>query len=261
MATPEGVSLDVTLAGFGSRFGAYSIDFVIQLSVFLVLYLLPLSLIFSPTNETNQLLFTGLLFVGFVMIFLGYFVICEMLWSGRSIGKRAVGLRVVMRDGSSERFWSSLLRNVARIIDFLPFWYIVGSIAILASTHNQRLGDMMGGTLVIRERHGVDRYRQSAFDGLGSQWGRSMSNGAPTIVTETTLPDELVRWDVSAVTDEEIQLIRQFLGRRYEYSPAARDRLARSLAERIRPRVMTDSPVDSPETFLALVSRVKSARR
>ena len=85
-----------------------------------------------------------------------------MLNGGRTPGKNALGIRVVGRNGEPIDFVTSAVRNMLRIIDFLPLFYLVGSIAIVATQHDQRLGDLAAGTLVVRERfrgQSIDRSR------------------------------------------------------------------------------------------------------
>ena len=93
-ATPEGVSLSTVLAGPGSRFAAYLIDLLIQLPVFYVVYLVAV-FVATGGGETAQLLAEGAVVLFFLLDFIGYPVVCEMFWSGRTVGKRANGLRVV----------------------------------------------------------------------------------------------------------------------------------------------------------------------
>src|SRR5207244_5263014 len=71
---------------------------------------------------------------------------------GRTIGKQAAGIRVVGPTGEPVRFLASAVRNISRIVDFLPFFYLVGTISIIATARDQRLGDLAPGTLVIRDR-------------------------------------------------------------------------------------------------------------
>lgn len=259
--TPEGVSLDVVLAGLGSRFSAFLVDFILQIIAY-VIVLLAVFFAVSGNGETSTLVESGTLIAVGGLIFFGYFIVCEMLWSGRSIGKRAAGIRVVNRNGLPVGFLTSLLRNIARLIDILPIIpapYLVGSVAILASPNNQRLGDMLAGTIVIRERHAADRIRRDSSHHNLDSWSRASTVGGP--LTANGLPPELASWDVSAVSDDEAALVRQFLSRRWEYAPAARERLATTLADRLRPRVAGNTTVTEPERFLEAVARVKRDRR
>jgi uncharacterized RDD family membrane protein YckC len=256
--TPEGVSMDVVLAGIGSRFLACVLDSIL-LAIVLVVVNIALYAGFTTNTRSDKILAAGFSLLSFLLIFVGYFIICEMLWSGRSIGKRAAGIRVVSTTGAAEGFWSILLRNIARLIDFLPAFYIVGSISILASGNNQRIGDMLAGTIVIRERHAADRMQAVSMSAARQSWTTPVYGSAPSW-TGPPLSDALATWDVSLVSDAEVALIRQFLSRRWEYNKESRERLAAQLMERIEPRVAGANGDMTPEEFLFSVSKVKAAR-
>ena len=261
--TPEGVSLDTVIAGLGSRFAAYLLDVFLQ-GVFLVGAVLVIGWGIGGSGQTSELVRVGI-FAALTMVdFFGYFIICEMLWSGRSIGKRAAGIRVVRVGGSPVGFWSSLLRNVMRIIDMIPApLYLVGSVLILSTSKNQRLGDILGNTMVIRERqaavtlqHGTpftDTGQWMAPVGAGAMWG-------PGYGPPPTLPPELQHWDVSGVNDQELVLVRSFLANRWGYTPEARGHLGLQLANRLWPLVAAPSVPPNPEHFLEAVVLVKSVR-
>jgi uncharacterized RDD family membrane protein YckC len=257
--TPEGVSMDVVLAGIGSRFMAYVIDSIL-LVIVLVVVNIALFDGFRSNSRSDTILFDGLSLLSFVVIFIGYFIVCEMLWSGRSIGKRAAGIRVISATGAAEGFWSVLLRNIARLVDFLPVFFIVGSIAILASANNQRVGDMLANTIVIRERHAADRVQSVSTSSAQQSWTTPVYGTAPSW-NGPALPDALATWDVSMVSDAEIALIRQFLSRRWEYNAQSRERLAAQLKQRIESRVAGANVDMAPEEFLFSVSKVKAARQ
>lgn len=257
--TPEGVSLDVVLAGIGSRFMAFVIDSIL-LAIVLVVVNIALFDGFASKSRSDKIIADGLSLLSFVLIFVVYFMICEILWSGRSVGKRVAGIRVISTTGAAEGFWSILLRNIARLIDFLPVFYIVGSISILASANNQRIGDMLANTIVIRERHAADRIQAVSTSAAQQAWTTPVY-GSATSWTGPALPDDLATWDVSMVSDAEIALIRQFLTRRWEYNRESRERLAVQLKERIESRVAGANGQMAPEEFLFSVSRIKLARQ
>src|SRR5206468_250385 len=79
----------------------------------------------------------------------------EALWSGKTLGKRLMHLRVVDARGGPVTVGQAVVRNLVRAVDFLPLYYAVGAIAIFASPRNQRLGDLAAGTVVVRERLAV----------------------------------------------------------------------------------------------------------
>ncbi len=269
--TPEGVSLDAVLAGLGSRFAAYLVDLLIQVASLIGVVLLGL-LIGGPSRggRSGALVLDGVFYLFVAIDFIGYFVICEMLWSGRTPGKRALGLRVVRVGGQPVGFWSSLLRNLLRVVDALPSLYIVGAVLILVTPKNQRLGDALGHTVVVRERRSADRaggrewMTAGAFGRapLGAQpapgrapWGPPPGGPGPG-----WLPPELAHWDVTAVPAEELALARTFVNNRGGYTPAARSRLAYELASRIWPFVAGPVVAPHPEQFLEAVLMVKAAR-
>ena len=263
-ATPEGVSLSIVLAGLGSRFVAYLIDFLIQIAVFII-FIVAINAAFSGGDKTSELVISGAITLFAFLDFIGYFVVFEMLTSGRSIGKRANGLRVVRGDGGPVGFWSSALRNVIRLIDMIPFpSYLVGSVLILSTTRNQRLGDLAGGTVVVRERTAADRALSSRGWDDAAQWsaaGGGSTNWAPSPPWGTgLLPPELAHWDVSAVRQGDIVLAGMFLSRRFDYTPEARGRLAIELANSIWPLVAGAPSTMTPEQFLEAVVLVKSVR-
>jgi uncharacterized RDD family membrane protein YckC len=258
-ATPEGVSLDVVLAGLGSRAAAYLIDFLIQIALFVV-FLVALHLLLSSGNETSGLIGSGAVSLFAFLDFIGYFVISEMLSSGRSIGKRANGLRVVRSDGGAAGFWASALRNVIRLIDMIPFpSYLVGSVLVLSTTRNQRLGDLAGGTVVIRERTAASAAFAAQPWAAGGQW-MSGSGWGVGWTPPATVPAGLEHWDVSAVSAAEVMLIGAFLANRHGYAVDARARLGIQLANQIWPEVAGAPTNLHPEQFLEGVAMAKATR-
>jgi len=143
------------------------------------------------------------------------------------------------------------VRNLVRLVDFLPTAYGIGIVALLANSRNQRLGDIAAGTIVVRERkatHPIAPVTQSGQAGTASA-------SAP----EPLLPNWQY-WDVSSVSAEDLGTVRRFLERRPFLTPEARSRLANELAARLRTKVSGPAEDLHPEVFLAEVAAVKSAR-
>ncbi|MGA2529967.1 MAG: RDD family protein [Acidimicrobiales bacterium] len=262
--TPEGISLEVVLAGLGSRFVAFLLDFALQVIALVAFIFVVVSASHGSGGTTSSLVWAGA-FTLFVLIdFIGYFIFCEMLFNGRTLGKRAAGLRVVRVGGQPVGFWSSLLRNILRLIDMqLGFSYLVGSVLILATNQNQRLGDLLANTIVVREKLGAATTWKavpwSSSAGFGaSAWGPGAS--APTGPQKLYVPPALAHWDVSAVPEAELALVRTFLANRAGYTQDARLRIGYELANRIWPLVAGPSGPLPPESFLEAVLLVKSAR-
>jgi len=145
---PEQGALQLPLAGIGSRGLATLIDLVWlaagPLLVSLGVWLLRPSLMQDAG-------FRGILFaVGLLLPCLGPLAF-ELWQRGQSPGKRQVGIRVVSLDGHAVTSNQLLLRNVLRLVDFLPAGYLFGTAALFVSARGQRLGDVVAGTLVVRE--------------------------------------------------------------------------------------------------------------
>lgn len=231
--TPEGVDLELTLAGLGSRFAAAWIDITIQL---LLVGAAAVSLLVFDPAGLGLAVFLVCVFV----IFFFYDILFEVLASGRTPGKRWTGIRVVRAGGEPVTFLASAVRNLFRLVDLLPAAYVAGAVAILATPRNQRLGDLAAGTVVVRERRGVPL----------TAW---RAPPAPP-------PAETASWDVSAIRPAELAAVRSFLERRDELVADARQELARTLALRLRPLVVGAAGVPDDERFLEGLAAAKSAR-
>jgi uncharacterized RDD family membrane protein YckC len=236
IATPEGVDLELKLAGVGSRFSAALIDFMIQLALLAALsgaFLIGGG--FSGWSGAAWVILAFLLFAGYDVLF-------EVLNSGRTPGKGLNGIRVVCVDGSPVRFLTSAVRNALRLIDML-FFYLVGIVSILVTTRNQRVGDLAAGTLVVRER--LAEVPQDPY---------AAAPAAPRPLGEWQ------SWDVGGVTAEELSAVRAFLARRYELTPEARQLLAEELAEGFRRKVPGLADDVSAESLLLALVAAKEQR-
>lgn len=151
--TLDNVVFGYPLAGLGARFLATLVDYII-IAAFSVAGWYVISTLLSARGSAGNWL-TAL--VGLLLFALqwGYYVLFEVWWSGQSPGKRLLRLRVVRSDGSPIHLEDSVVRNLIRIIDYLPFNYFVGFVAICTTSRMQRLGDLAAGTIVVRERQVV----------------------------------------------------------------------------------------------------------
>ncbi|HUR86454.1 MAG TPA: RDD family protein [Solirubrobacteraceae bacterium] len=231
--TPEGVALELTLAGLGSRAIAGAIDLVLKALVVLLLLLAVGTLIGSAA------LLLLLPVAGLAMLL--YDVGFETLGGGRTPGKRCSGLRVVRASGRPVDFASSMIRNVLRLVDGLPLSYVPTIVSIVLTRRNQRLGDLAAGTVVIRERHAAD----------ARQWGPP--------VRPPNRAAAGAHWDVSAVPAQDLATVRAFLERRHGLAGDARARLAAQLDGALRPRVGGADESD-PERFLEILYDAKRSR-
>ena len=240
MATPEGVTLEVTLAGVGSRFAAGVIDQLLQSVVLGALVVLVV--VVGDPGDTSGGLLLALLFVAVFLVQFTYDVLFETLGAGRTPGKRWMGLRVVKAGGGPVGFVTSALRNILRIVDALPGFYAVGMLCVLFTRNNQRLGDLAAGTIVVRER--------------------TQHSAVPQPLPASPIPvdQDGALWDVSAISAEELATVRRFLDRRETLAPDARERLAHQMATRLGPKVVGPPRQWQPEPFLEYLVAAKAAR-
>lgn len=148
VATPERVSFDYQVAGLGTRAIAQILDLLILTGVLIAVSLLA----FGAGAATNSGTAAVLVIVigGFIAVF-GYFWISEALWSGQTIGKKVFRLRAVGDRGEPLTFMQAGIRNVVRIVDFLPYGYGVGMVVLFANGKGKRLGDLAAGTIVVKD--------------------------------------------------------------------------------------------------------------
>lgn len=232
--TPEGVPLELTLAGIGSRFTSALIDYVFQ-AIILVALLLVLEY-GAGVDPGASGVSAAVWAVGFFVVFWGYDVAFEVLNSGRTPGKAMNGLRVVRESGAPVTFGTSAVRNVIRIIDILPGTYLVGMVSIQVTRRNQRLGDLAAGTLVIREPRRLP----------------------PEVLVSPSVQAQA--WDTSAIGQEELDAVAAFLARRGDLAAGARIQIAAELAGRLRPKVGGAIASEGDEMFLERLLATKRGR-
>ena len=233
IATPEGVTIDLVLAGLGSRFVARLLDTVIQLAI-----IFALTAGVTITSAPGAIRAIGV--VALFLVLFAYDVPFEMLNGGRTIGKMAAGIRVVASGGEPIAFLASAIRNILRIVDFLPALYAAGAVTIVASQNDQRLGDLAAGTVVVRDK----------FPGVASL----------TAVPLTVPADAVTTWDVSALDNDDLATIRQFLDRRLTLPWPVRTHFGTALAARVAPMVAGVPYGAHPEYLLEGIVVAKQRR-
>jgi uncharacterized RDD family membrane protein YckC len=216
VVTPEAVPLELDVAGLGSRMIATLIDGAIQTFVFFVVLL-----IVSSQHLSESALAVTLAVTSFCLFWVYYFVF-EGLWHGQTPGKRLQRLRVVRVDGHPMSGPQMFVRNLVRIVDFLPTYYAVGAITMILTRRSQRLGDLAAGTIVIRE---AKRFTPQPV---------TLSPPPPVPVTGSG-----IAVDVVGMSEAQYQLVRSFLERRSAMDAAARSHVAGQIATAIRPVART----------------------
>jgi uncharacterized RDD family membrane protein YckC len=230
--TPEYVEFRFTLAGLYSRFLAWLVDaLIVALGTAVLLLVLSMTMFAFPGFASA---------LGFVVYFLvdwGYGIALESAWSGQTVGKRLLGLRVIQQSGVRIGFYHAALRNLARPVDRLPLFYLVGGVTALLSGSHQRLGDMLAGTIVVRER------RLKAPSALGTAAGEGL------------LADPLFVSRVKRLSAEARELVLSAALRREELRMEARLRLFSALGLKLQELLAMEKPAHlSDEKWTLLVA-------
>jgi len=237
LVTGEAVVLQVRLARMPTRALASALDVVVQ---FMALGVLSALLIALP-EDASEALIGAVVIILVALVLIGYRLVMETLTRGRTLGKMALGLRVVCDDGSSIRFRHALVRSLLWLfVDFAP-WFAMcpGIVASLVNKQGKRIGDMVAGTVVIRERH--------------------QSIASPPLF----VPGHLVPWafslELSRLTDDLANTVREYLARFTELEPAAREAIGEALAAKVAQATAPPPPV--PMVGPAYLSAVLAERR
>jgi uncharacterized RDD family membrane protein YckC len=238
LVTGEAVVLQVRIARMPTRALACAIDFVLQAIALGLLLALLLGFLITGASDA---LSAAIVIVVALLVLIGYRAVMETLTRGRTLGKMMLGLKVVRDDGSSIRFRHALVRSLLWLfVDFAPwFGSSPGIVASLMNKQGKRIGDMVAGTVVIRERH------------------------QPMASPPLFVPGHLVQWaqslELSRLSDELANTSREYLARYTELEPQAQVALGDALAFRVggvtapAPHV----PISSP----AFLSAVLAERR
>jgi len=236
--TPEHVELHFALATMGNRFIACAIDHAIQILSIVLTSVLAYRLssdvrrvgdkVVSGISE-GSLWITALSSLVVFVIFFGYFIFFETVWSGQTPGKRWLKLRVIQEDGRPITFFAAMARNIIRFFDMLlPPFYSIGIISIFASEQAKRLGDYVAGTVVIKERSAEAPSFDEVFES-------EIIDSAHRRIA----PAMDFQGDVRIVGPAEIVVVENFLRRRCDLPEQPRQwlawRVSIPLMEKIRP--------------------------
>jgi uncharacterized RDD family membrane protein YckC len=200
--SPEKTILTYPLASIGRRICAQFIDILVLFGIWMLIGFLmgPLSAIVDPSSI--------IYFQAFLQILapFAYFILCEGLWNGRTVGKLACGLRVKMADGTPIRFSSSVGRNLIRVGDFFPVFYFAGLLATFTNARAQRLGDLVANTVVVRDAKAIPRF-------------------SPAPHKAGVHPFEAYVGELRGMTDEEYIVLKRFCDRFPELAPHVQQHL------------------------------------
>ena len=181
--------------------------------------------------------------IAFFLALVGYPAVMETFWNGRTLGKAAMGLRVVTREGAPERFRHAAIRSMIGLVEIYLLLGIPAVISIVTSRRDQRLGDLVAGTLVLRQRAGRRAAPPVAF-GVPWNWEAYVQS-----------------LDVSPITDEQYGVVRAVLLRLGELTPAARWQVTTEVATAVAGQMRIPVPVQvAPDMFLTCVATAYQRR-
>lgn len=211
--TGEAVAIRYELAGLGSRFLAVAVDALAQGAILIAFFVAALFLMPPLTRVLPSKYLAGIEIALIVLVLFavtfGWFVVFETWWSGRTPGKRALGLRVVRDGGFPLDAGAAVIRNLVRLVELLFGFYAVSAISALISPENKRLGDFAAGTIVVRDR----------------------ADAAPDLDAYLAAPAAAN----GLLSEGDRVLVERFLARRATFERGARARLAQRIAEKLRP--------------------------
>jgi uncharacterized RDD family membrane protein YckC len=228
--TPEQMSLDLPMAGIGSRFLAIAVDTLIQFGVGLIA-LIVVGFLIPNIQRSSVWLVAGLLIVVFLLMY-GYFTIFEIIWNGQTPGKRIAGIRVIKDSGRPLTAAETIGRNLLRIVDQLPGFYAIGVLVALLNAKNKRIGDFIAGSIVVRE---------ASLSELKPVWQ------TPDAAAARSTPP----LGGAKLSIEDLSLIDTFLSRRHNLAPEVRSRMAHQILDRVKPKLLLrDDDNSSAESIL-----------
>lgn len=242
VVTPESVSFSYEVAGIGSRFLALLVDHVIESLAFLALLLAA-----GGLGWMRNRYFALLAVSSGTLLYVGYFVAFEILWDGQTPGKRLTHLRVIRDGGYGLTALECLLRNLLRVIDFLPVFYGFGLVSMFVSEKSRRLGDFVAGTLVVKDQLSTipARTRLAQRNALNGLFPEGQT---------------LIRERLSQFTPEELHVMREFIRRRAELALAARQNLVAKLGTAIVARIPELRGMDGAPGGERLIEAVVAAQ-
>jgi uncharacterized RDD family membrane protein YckC len=219
LQTPESVELELTLAGIGNRVYALVVDYA-----FLGLILTALLAIwgifvfaffeFTDSSQSVNLWILAIQILIFFAVYVGYFVWFETVWQGQTPGKKAAKIRVLCDDGKPVGLQQAILRALLRPIDDIFF---IGAFLIMLGRKEKRIGDWVGGTIVVQEERPNTPVKFS------------LSNEAETLADRL-----LIEADLSKLSPEDFAVVREYLRRRDTMMAQARIEVGRKIAQAVR---------------------------
>jgi len=229
-----GVDMSLRIAGPGTRSYAFLTDWLIRLLIALTLILVAMLYRLLPVSPGRRALASTITIPVLILAPLIYFLyhpVLEVLMRGRTPGKRKAGARIVTVEGATPTIGSLLLRNLFRLIDSLPAFYIVGLACCLCTQKRVRLGDLVAGTVLVLEEEDATRSL--------ARLGQAMQHSALPLEALRLVQDLLDRWR-ELDEPQRIGLARALLTKLDPHFPAKSDAVTGDAALRDRLEALLD---------------------
>jgi uncharacterized RDD family membrane protein YckC len=232
LVTPERVEFRYPLAGPFRRSLAYLVDIVVLIALIVLGAIVSLFLTLGSPSGVGPILA-----IAFAVTW-GYGAFCEGIFNGQTVGKRALGIRVMTTEGVPITGSQAVIRNLIGAVDGpLPFLYLTGLTSMLLTSRFQRLGDLAAGTMVVVEE---------------SRYGSSVTRIEEGVVG-SVLP--LLPLRVSAGS-EMARALSDYVRRRMRFGRDRREEIARHLARPLRDRYSIPNKVSSDAVLCAFYHRL-----
>lgn len=261
--TPEQVELEFAVAGLGSRFVAVLLDHLIQAGFYFVFILFGAIVFGALANRINLLgkwVIAGFIALNFLLLW-GYYTLFEAFWHGQTPGKHIMKLRVIKDSGRQITLFEAMSRNLLRIIDYLPAFYLAGVITMLCTKRNQRLGDLAAGTIVVHERSDEQPLLiERGTSIIPAQFASGYDPLASVAVAQdaSSLPADAV----AKLGADDLLLIESFFARALDLSLPTRAEIAGRVAAQMAAKMNVSVPPGNPERFLeAIAYAMRSSAR
>ena len=262
--TPEQVDLHFPIAGIGSRFLALMTDsllqgaaiFVLILGFVLIISAIPRALSGTASSPTAGKWIVAGIVLFYFLLYWGYYSLFEAFWNGQTPGKRLLKIRVIKDSGRQITLFEALARNLLRVVDMLPSFYLIGVITMLCNKEQKRLGDLVAGTIVVHER--------SDEQPLMSHNSRTFTSALYPQPLETGREsgDILLPADGVARLDAgDLNVIDTFFGRALDLDLDKRAEIAGRIADRMSAKMQVPLPVDmAAERILESIAHTMRAQ-
>ena len=238
--TPEQIGLHFEVAGVGSRFLAILIDTIIQTvtGIIAALVLILVSAVLGQGAASSVWIIAIGVFGAFLLLY-GYFAIFEILWNGQTPGKKIIGIRVIKESGRPLTPAETIGRNLMRIVDQMPAMYAIGLVTMFLSNRNKRLGDLVAGSIVIRESK-----KNKATPWLAGQNSQTLPSGF-----------QPAHPGAHRISVDDLRLMDTFLNRRHEMDADLRSRMANQILARLKAQIEIPGDGKSAEEIIETLAR------